>query len=205
MTPVRMETRVCLVGSSWWKSEWVTDWLTVNKKREISSGVGLEHIVDPVEELAHLDIDPRVTRLCTSLTPRHQAVHLSKAHQRAAWVTLTNRGRSSCDLASGVSSKTLQQQKAATLPKKMGTKWLRLIYIAGVSASIHVSSAHHPAWDHVRIGPLTGGIVHHRDIQALQAGGHGLWMEREHPKDKSQQQQVFKKLPRRWMWLFDTL
>lgn len=43
--------------------------VTVNKKRETSSGVGFEDVVNPIEELADLDIDPRVTRFRTSLTP----------------------------------------------------------------------------------------------------------------------------------------
>lgn len=63
---------------------------------EASSGVGSKDILDPVEVLAHLDVDSGVAGLSTSLTPGHQAVDLVEAHQGAAGVALASRGRAAC-------------------------------------------------------------------------------------------------------------
>lgn len=35
----------------------------------ISLGVGFHDVINPVKELTHFDVDTRVVRLCTSLTP----------------------------------------------------------------------------------------------------------------------------------------
>lgn len=60
-------------------------------KIEWSLRVGLYDIFNPVEEFTDFDVDSRIVRKGTSLTPRHQSMDFSKTHQGAAGVSLSNR------------------------------------------------------------------------------------------------------------------
>lgn len=46
-------------------------------------------VFDPIEELAHFDIDTGEAWLATALAPRDQPMHRSIAYQRTACISLT--------------------------------------------------------------------------------------------------------------------
>lgn len=94
-------------------------------------------------------------------------MELSVTHQRAARVTLTNRG-SEFELVR--SEEFFHLQKAVTF----GSIYCKT-HIAYTSVSLHVSGTQHPARDHARIGVLTFPVTQYGHVQALQTGGQVHW------------------------------